>query len=287
MTEPGATAGARLLWVGIRLIAWLGLYIAFELVGAALLADVPLSGKRQLLFTGVTLTAAVLAGVLLLRWLDHRPARDLGFALNKAAPVHFAIGLAIGVGALLLVAGLMMLAGWLSFVPDDGTTGAWGVTLLSDLGLMGVAAAAEEAMFRGYPFQVLARAAGAPLAVIVSSAAFAWAHNSNPNVDVIGLLNILLAGVLLAVAYLLTRSLWFATAIHLGWNWSMASLVDLPVSGLELFDTPLYEPVLRGPAWATGGAFGPEGGLTGTIAFGAAIAAVWWYARKRRVMETA
>ena len=287
MTEPGASAGARLLWVGLRLIAWLGLYIAFELTGATLLADVPLSGKTQLLFTGVTLTAAVLAGVILLRWLDHRPASELGFALNKTAPVHFAIGLGIGVGALLLVVGLMVLAGWLSFVPDDGTTAAWGVTLLSDLGLMGVAAAAEEAMFRGYPFQVLARAAGAPVAVIVSSAAFAWAHNSNPNVDVIGLLNILLAGVLLAVAYLLTRSLWFATAIHLGWNWSMASLVDLPVSGLELFDTPLYEPVLRGPAWATGGAFGPEGGLTGTIAFGAAIAAVWWYARKRRVMETA
>ncbi|MGH7460588.1 MAG: lysostaphin resistance A-like protein, partial [Longimicrobiales bacterium] len=178
--------------------------------------------------------------------------------------------------------GRMMLAGWLRFAPDQGTTAAWAATLLGDLGLMGVAAAAEEAMFRGYPFQVLVRAAGAPAAVVVSSVAFSLAHNTNPNVDDIALLNIFLAGVLLAVAYLVTRSLWFATAIHLGWNWSMASLADLPVSGLELFDTPLYEPVLRGPAWATGGAFGPEGGLTGTIAFGAAIATVWWYARKRR-----
>ena len=287
MDTTGASTGARLLWVVTRLVGWLGLYLVFELVGGALLAGAPVSGKTQLLFTGLTLAAAVLAGVILLRWLDQRPARDLGFPLDRGVPRQFAIGLAIGAGALLLVAALMMLAGWLSFGRAEGTASAWGLTLLADLGLLGVAAAAEEAVFRGYPFQTLVRAAGAPVAVAVTSLAFAWAHTSNPNVDLLGLINILLAGVLLAVAYLWTRSLWFATAIHLGWNWSMASLVDLPVSGLEYFDTPLYEPVLRGPQWATGGAFGPEGGLTGTIAFAAALAAVWWYARKRKTMETA
>jgi uncharacterized protein len=40
----------------------------------------------------------------------------------------------------------------------------------------------------------------------------------------LGLANIFLAGVMLAVAYLRTRSLWFATGVHLGWNWTMATL---------------------------------------------------------------
>jgi hypothetical protein len=113
------------------------------------------------------------------------------------------------------------------------------------------------------------------IATIGASALFAAAHRTNPNVDMFALVNIFLAGVLLSAAYLRTRSLWFATAVHFGWNWSMASLLDLPVSGLALFDTPLYEPVVGGPAWLTGGAFGPEGGMAATVAFVLAAFAVW------------
>jgi biotin transport system substrate-specific component len=38
-----------------------------------------------------------------------------------------------------------------------------------------------------------------------------------------------------AAAYLRTLSLWFATALHIGWNWATASLFDLPVSGITDF----------------------------------------------------
>jgi hypothetical protein len=88
------------------------------------------------------------------------------------------------------------------------------------------------------------------------------------------LINIFLAGVLLAFAYLRTLSLWFVTALHMGWNWAMATLFDLPVSGIQEFDTPLYQPTISGPDWFSGGAFGPEGGLVGTIGFGVAMIAV-------------
>jgi hypothetical protein len=51
----------------------------------------------------------------------------------------------------------------------------------------------------------------------------------------------------------------------------MASLLDLPVSGVLLFDTPLYEPTVSAPHWLGGGEFGPEGGLLGTAALLAAL----------------
>jgi hypothetical protein len=108
---------------------------------------------------------------------------------------------------------------------------------------------------------------------------FALLHAGNPNVRPLGLANICLAGVLLSVAYLRTRSLWFATGVHLGWNWTMASLLDLPVSGLEL-DAPLYTGVETGPDWWTGGTFGPEAGLAATAAIMAGTA---WLLRTRRL----
>ena len=60
--------------------------------------------------------------------------------------------------------------------------------------------------------------------------------------------------------------MWAAFGLHLGWNWTLAAL-DAPVSGLELH-VPLIDYYPGGPAWLTGGAFGPEGGVLGTLALG-------------------
>ncbi len=81
----------------------------------------------------------------------------------------------------------------------------------------------------------------------------------------LGLANILVAGLFLGVVYLKTASLWWATGAHLGWNWAHGFLSDLPVSGLELVDTPLLEPTTQGPEWLSGGSFGPEGSILSTL----------------------
>ena len=61
----------------------------------------------------------------------------------------------------------------------------------------------------------------------------------------------------------------------MGWNWAQGFLADLPVSGLELVDTPMLEPVTTGPEWVTGGAFGPEGSLVTTGVLGLATLWIW------------
>jgi hypothetical protein len=47
-------------------------------------------------------------------------------------------------------------------------------------------------------------------------------------------------------------------------NWTMSALLDFPVSGL-VRDTPLYDVASVGPAWMTGGSFGPEASVVGTV----------------------
>jgi membrane protease YdiL (CAAX protease family) len=260
---------------GWRILLFVALFLAIFTLIAPLARLWPGVGTAGILVqAALMLIAALGAGWILLMALDRRPAGALGFAWTAAAPRELGIGLAIGVLSLGAVVLLFMILGWVTFQPESGSAGGYLGSLGSGLLFFLIAAAAEEALFRGYPFQVLVQGIGALPATIVASMAFAAAHGANPNVDMLALINIFLAGILLSVAYLRTRSLWFATAVHLGWNWSMASLFDLPVSGLTSFNTPLYEPVIGGPVWATGGLFGPEGGVGGSLAILLALIAV-------------
>ena len=52
-------------------------------------------------------------------------------------------------------------------------------------------------------------------------------------------------------------------------------LADLPVSGLDLVDAPLMNPVVTGPQWLSGGPFGPEGSILATAVLGAAAVVLW------------
>lgn len=264
-----------LLFVALLAVAWTLAASLIAVLGLPVPTDVRLEAPDELFWPGVaSLAAALGAGWIMLAWLEDRPPGALGFAWTSRTLRELGLGLAIGGGFLALVVGLLALVGWVRYAPEAGTAAGYAAVLLNHLVMLSAPAAAEEALFRGYPFQVLVEGIGAVAATVLLSAAFALAHLGNEGVGAFALVNIFLAGVLLSVAYLRTRSLWFATAVHLGWNWVMASVLDLPVSGLHVFDTPLYEPVIRGPDWATGGAFGPEAGIAATVASLAALAAV-------------
>ena len=142
--------------------------------------------------------------------------------------------------------------------------------------LFALAAAFEELLFRGYPFQTLLRG-GVPAAVpiILLSVFFGVVHLGNPSSTMFSTVNTMLAGVWLAVAYLKTRSLWFPTALHLGWNWMMGAFFGIPVSGLKLVRYPIYLAANDGPVWLTGGSYGCEGGVAATVVLVIATLVIW------------
>jgi uncharacterized protein len=262
-------------WLGalarILVFAALTTVLAVPLVALWSLLGLPVTGLMAYAATGLVAVAALAAGAILLHTLDGREPAALGIAVSREAVRHVGLGWLIGVAALAAAAAALLLSGTLRYDAAPGTSAAWLLAVLGHGAVFAVAALMEEAIFRGYPFQVLVRAAGPVVAAVATSALFAVVHARNPEVGAFGLVNIFLAGLMLAAAYLRTLSLWFATALHLGWNWATASLFDLPVSGITDFRTPLYEPVVHGPDWWSGGAFGPEGGLAGTIGFGIAL----------------
>jgi membrane protease YdiL (CAAX protease family) len=104
---------------------------------------------------------------------------------------------------------------------------------------------------------------------VLAAVAFALGHVANPNVTALAIGNIALAGIFLGLAFYAPGGIWTAWGAHLGWNALLAAL-DAPVSGVP-FRIPFldYEP--GDPAWLTGGAFGPEGGLASTLALTIAV----------------
>ena len=251
--------GVRAGW---RIALWCGaVFFLFTTLGAALMvAGLRPSFGAQ---AAVELATAVLAGWLLLALLDRRRVGALGFAVDRAVPRDLGLGFLLGGGGIAAATGVLAVAGSARWVADGGGASEYVAALGQALVFFAVAAAAEEALFRGYAFQALVQGIGARPALLLSAALFALGHARNPEVNALALANIFLAGIMLGAAYLRTRSLWFCTALHLGWNWTMSALLDFPVSGL-MRDTPLYNEVSVGPRWLTGGDFGPEAGVAAT-----------------------
>jgi membrane protease YdiL (CAAX protease family) len=257
--------------------------IAIQFVPAASLGGY----FENFIFRLILLAGALIAGFLCTRWIEGLPWRAMGLTLHAGWLRDLLIGSAIGVTSLALATGIATAAGGLSFsVSGRGAFVKVGQTLILSAVLFTFAALAEEALFRGYPLQTMTRAGLIGLGVLITSFAFAGLHFGNPNLKQgLPYLNLVLAGVWLAVAYLRTRSLWFPLGIHWAWNWALGSLFGLPVSGInDLAPHPLLRATDLGPAWLTGGNFGIEGGLACTITLIVSTIFIW---RTRLVFPTA
>ena len=288
MAPPEGRAARRWLYggegrirAGWRVLLYLLMVAVLSVIGAFAVSVLPRDPVGWAMYLVLTV-AAVLAGWVMLIRFDGRPPGALGLALTRHTPREIAVGYLIGA---LLIGGaslLLFVTGSARFHAEPGTLGGYLGTLAWTLAYFTLAAAFEEVLFRGYAFQVLVEAVGAWPTVLVTSALFSLIHLGNPGINAFALANIFLAGILLGFAYLRTRSLWFATTLHAGWNWTMASAIGFPVSGLVLADTPLYDAVETGADWWTGGGFGPEAGLAGTLVL---LAGTAWLVRTRALRE--
>lgn len=149
----------------------------------------------------------------------------------------------------------------------------------------------EEWIVRGYVYRTLKDAWRPRTAALASSLVFALLHAANPEISPPALLNILLAGMVLAALVEGSGSLWSATLAHGVWNFSVACLLSLPISGVRIFH--LLDVTIGGDERWTGGAFGPEASLLLTSLGLPLAVALWWrrsqpdHRRDRRRREIA
>lgn len=260
--RTGLRPGERLRAFGFFILALVYFLFAVQVSGSAA-RGLTSGDTRELLARSILLFLLLVgyAGMGFAFQSQREPIKAMGLMLRPGWQREFGLGLALGWGG--IVACVLPIALFGSLVVTLwNTPRQYGLFLLNLL-VLGVAGLAEEVAFRGYPFQRLIEAVGPTTATILMAVFFGLIHLRNPGATSASTLVTVLSGVLLATAYLQTRALWLPWGFHVGWNWVMALLFGLPVSGLNFSAVVDSNPI--GPVWLTGGAYGPEGSLTAVI----------------------
>ena len=139
----------------------------------------------------------------------------------------------------------------------------------------------EEIFFRGYIMSTMASRNNKKWVIyVVSAVLFSIVHGSNPNVTILGLINIALVGLLFAYMFDTTKSLWLPIGYHITWNYFQGNVFGFAVSGLApngLYNINLQE----GNELITGGAFGLEGGLLATLSIVLGFLVTYFYGKRK------
>lgn len=216
---------------------------------------------------------AYLAAIgLMLLMFDRKRQWTLGFQDRKAGR-HLLSGM--GMGILLMSAAFLLI--WLTggLQPLSlNWNGEVARSLIVWFLFFIFVAVNEEVVARGYVQGLLKARLGVTAGIIGNSLIFAALHLANSGVldSPIPLLNLFLAGVLMALAREQTGSLWAPIGIHLTWNFFQGNLYGFAVSGM---DTPTLITIkTQGPGWLNGSSFGAEGSLIGLLVL---IAGILYY----------
>jgi membrane protease YdiL (CAAX protease family) len=246
------------LFVSAYLAVFLGLGYAAVVTGPAYFQWIAL----------ISVTVATAATVAI---IEHGRWR-LGLLVPPQLAVHeFALGVLFASALILVCDGVIIVSG------HGRHTAGNGFPWLEMLALFLPAPFHEELLFRGYLFQKI-RLSSRGAAIAISAVLFAVLHGRNIGVSPLAVVNVFLAGVLLALAYERYERLWFPIGIHMAWNVISGPVLGFPVSGFVARST-LLRTISSGPSWITGGSFGIEG----SVWMGAVeVAGIYWLVRAVR-----
>lgn len=203
----------------------------------------------------------------------------IGLRINRDALRDLLAGFLIAGGAMLgiylteLSLGAIAVSG-----PGDTTLPSLAQTALVKF----VIVVKEEVIMRGLLLSglLLLLKGRSALAIGISAVAFGLIHLSNPGATPISVIGNSLGGVIYGLAFVQARNLWLPIGLHFAWNVVQGPVLGFPLSGMDAGGLQRIQDL--GPAWISGGAYGPEAGAVG-IAFRFVIIAalLMWLARTR------
>jgi membrane protease YdiL (CAAX protease family) len=224
----------------------------------------------------MSLLPAIVSYTVLVKAIERRAMRE--FSLRDL-PTLGLVGLVLGTVLFSLVVLVLWLAGSYH-VTGTNPDVDWLPTVL----IVGVGAGvSEEIMMRGVLFRIAEEGLGTWCALAISALVFGAAHIFNPGATLWSSLAIAIeAGVLLALLYHVTRSLWPCIGLHAAWNIMQGTVFGIPVSGTQAHGWLISN--RTGPDWLSGGIFGAEASVVALIACSACSVLLLIVALRRRTI---
>lgn len=221
--------------------------------------------------------------VLLWVWVacyEKRPLGTIGLSGGRAL-MRYLRGLIVGLAMVAGAVGLMAVTGGVQF--ETGGSLPRGVSAVGPVFLLLVAfvvqAAGEEVLIRGWYMPVIGARHGPWVGVVASSLVFAACHGFT---NAVATVNFVLFALFLAVYCLYEGSIWGVCGWHAGWNWAQVNVFGLDVSGYPPNGGVLLDLQAAGPQLLSGGSYGPEGSLMGSVSLVAGIVVLMLLASRAR-----
>lgn len=227
--------------------------------------------KLQLSNSLIMLVAAIATTLILKKWVDKEPFKSLGF---DTTGILKSSGLAIvtTLGTMVLGTAILIQLDSIKINLESFDLHAFTINIL----LFTSVAFCEEILFRGYILGNLLKKLNRFWALTISSVLFGLLHAFNPNVEILPILNIILAGYLLGSVYIFTKNLWFAIVLHFLWNFTQGPILGYKVSGN--LTNSIYSIQSTGSELVNGGSFGFEGSIVCTaLCIIATLSIVYYY----------
>ncbi|MBR9855820.1 MAG: CPBP family intramembrane metalloprotease [Algicola sp.] len=234
----------------VGLFQFAGIYVAGNEISSEYVQE---TTEQHLITSFFGLLGTLLVIYLFVELIDDERFADVGLHLKNHIK---GVLLGLTAGLFIIVVGYLTLH-TLNQI-EFAETIFMGDEFLMTVLLFIIVSLSEEIMFRGYVLRNLMGSMNKYVALFVSALFFALMHAANPNLSLIGNINLFLAGVLLGLPYIYTKNLMFPIAFHFSWNF-FQSLFGFNVSGLDSYS--LIEFNITQNTWINGGNFGFEGSV--------------------------
>ena len=254
------------------------------------LRNIPLFfNNKDLLSLLITLFSFAFISLLVffrVKVIEKRSFSSIGFNKNNWLK-KYSLGFLIGLAMMSIIVLILFPFGYITVeknpIQPVGISAIASVLVI----LLGwiIQGATEEIATRGWLLNVLSTKYNIGVGLLISSTLFGIMHLTNPNVNYIAVINIILVGLFYGLYVIKTNDLWAVCGMHSAWNFAQGNIFGFKVSGLDVSVGSLIDLNLVGSDFVTGGIFGPEAGITATFILLASIGILLFIDKKRYILN--
>ncbi|NPD47359.1 CPBP family intramembrane glutamic endopeptidase [Lentimicrobium sp. S6] len=187
--------------------------------------------------------------------IEKRPAFEFNF---ERWHIDLGWGIVIGGGMVIIITAVLFVLGYYTI----DYINSWNI-LITRIFRYAQGSFIEELIFTVIIFRLLEEKLGTAISFLIVSLFFGGMHFINDNATIFTSLSISVIQITLIAPFILTRRIWMGWAVHFSWNFFQAGVFGMNNSGMD--QGGFISPIITGPHWLTGGAFGIEASWLGLI----------------------